>query len=145
MYNFIGEHSHTIDSKSRVIIPAKFREALGEQFVLTQGLDGCLTIYPLAEWEKFQQQLNQLPRTNKQARIFRRFFTAKAAMCELDKQGRILVPSGLREYANLEKDVVITGNDSNIEIWNKEKWDEMNEDIDIETVTEELHEMGIMF
>ena len=66
-------------------------------------------------------------------------------MCELDKQGRILVPSGLREYANLEKDVVITGNDSNIEIWNKEKWDEMNEDIDIETVTEELHEMGIMF
>lgn len=145
MYNFIGEHSHTIDSKNRVIIPAKFREALGEQFVLTQGLDGCLTIYPLAEWEKFQQQLNQLPRTNKQARIFRRFFTAKAAMCELDKQGRILVPSGLREYANLEKDVVITGNDSNIEIWNKEKWDEMNEDIDIETVTEELHEMGIMF
>lgn len=145
MYNFIGEHSHTIDSKSRVIIPAKFREALGEQFVLTQGLDGCLTIYPLAEWEKFQQQLNQLPRTNKQARIFRRFFTAKAAMCELDKQGRILVPSGLREYANLEKDVVITGNDSNIEIWNEEKWDEMNEDIDIETVTEELHEMGIMF
>lgn len=145
MYNFIGEHSHTIDSKNRVIIPAKFREALGEQFVLTQGLDGCLTIYPLAEWEKFQQQLNQLPRTNKQARIFRRFFTAKAAMCELDKQGRILVPSGLREYANLEKDIVITGNDSNIEIWNKEKWDEMNEDIDIETVTEELHEMGIMF
>lgn len=145
MYNFIGEHSHTIDAKSRVIIPAKFREALGEQFVLTQGLDGCLTIYPLAEWEKFQQQLNQLPRTNKQARIFRRFFTAKAAMCELDKQGRILVPSGLREYANLEKDVVITGNDSNIEIWNKEKWEEMNEDIDIETVTEELHEMGIMF
>ena len=110
MYNFIGEHSHTIDAKSRVIIPAKFREALGEQFVLTQGLDGCLTIYPLAEWEKFQEQLNQLPRTNKQARIFRRFFTAKAAMCELDKQGRILVPSGLREYANLEKDVVITGN-----------------------------------
>ena len=145
MYNFIGEHSHTIDAKSRVIIPAKFREALGEQFVLTQGLDGCLTIYPLAEWEKFQQQLNQLPRTNKQARIFRRFFTAKAAMCELDKQGRILVPAGLREYANLEKDVVITGNDSNIEIWNKEKWEEMNEDIDIETVTEELHEMGIMF
>ena len=145
MYNFIGEHSHTIDAKSRVIIPAKFREALGEQFVLTQGLDGCLTIYPLAEWEKFQEQLNQLPRTNKQARIFRRFFTAKAAMCELDKQGRILVPSGLREYAKLEKDIVITGNDSNIEIWNKDKWDEMNEDIDIETVTEELHEMGIMF
>lgn len=145
MYNFIGEHSHTIDAKSRVIIPAKFREALGEQFVLTQGLDGCLTIYPLAEWEKFQEQLNQLPRTNKQARIFRRFFTAKAAMCELDKQGRILVPVSLREYANLEKDIVITGNDSTIEIWNKETWDAMNEDIDIETVTEELHEMGIMF
>ena len=142
---FMGEHSHTIDAKGRIIIPAKFREELGAQFVLTLGLDHCLTIYPMEEWDKFQEQLNQLPRTNKETRVFRRFFTAKAAICELDKQGRILVPSGLREYANLEKDVVITGNDSNIEIWNKEKWDEMNEDIDIETVTEELHEMGIMF
>lgn len=143
--NFIGEYYHTIDAKNRIIVPAKFREALGVQFVLTQGLDGCLTIYPESEWDNFTQQLDQLPRTNKQARIFSRFFTAKAASCELDKQGRILVPTGLREYANLEKDVVITGNNRNIEIWNKEKWEEMNEDIDIETVTQELHDLGIMF
>lgn len=143
MYNFIGEHSHTIDAKSRVIIPAKFREALGEQFVLTQGLDGCLTIYPLAEWEKFQQQLNQLPRTNKQARIFRRFFTAKAAMCELDKQGRILVPAGLREYAGLDKDVVLTGNISNIEVWSKERWDEVSEVDDMDAIAEKMYSLGM--
>lgn len=142
-YNFIGEYSHTIDGKGRVIIPAKFREALGEQFVLTQGLDECLTIYPLAEWEHFQEQLNTLPRTNKAARDFRRFFIAKATMCELDKQGRILITSGLREYAKLEKDVVITGNDSSIEIWRKEKWDEICGDMDMETAIKELDALGI--
>ena len=140
---FMGEHSHTSDAKGRIIIPAKFREELGAQFVLTLGLDHCLTIYPMEEWNKFQEQLNQLPRTNKETRVFRRFFTAKAAICELDKQGRILVPSGLREYAGLDKDVVLTGNISNIEVWSKERWDEISNYEDMDEIAAKLQDMGI--
>ncbi len=107
---FMGEYSHTIDPKGRLIIPSKFREQLGDEFVLTKGLDGCLSIYPMNEWEKFEEQLRSLPLTNKNARTFSRFFVAGATSCELDKQGRILVPGTLREFAGLEKDVVLTGN-----------------------------------
>ena len=107
---FMGEYSHTIDPKGRLIIPSRFREQLGDEFVLTKGLDGCLSIYPMDEWEKFEEQLRSLPLTNKNARTFSRFFVAGATACELDKQGRILVPGTLREFAGLEKDVVLTGN-----------------------------------
>ncbi|MCI5699457.1 MAG: division/cell wall cluster transcriptional repressor MraZ [Lachnospiraceae bacterium] len=140
---FMGEHSHTIDAKGRLIIPAKFREELGEKFVITQGMDHCLTIYPMAEWEKFLQQLSQLPLANKETRIFRRFFTAKADTCELDKQGRILVPAGLRDYAGLEKDVVLTGNISNIEVWSKDRWDDIGAYDDMDSIAEKMQEMGI--
>lgn len=142
---FMGEHSHTIDAKGRLIIPAKFREELGEQFVLTQGMDYTLTIYPMSEWEKFLEQLNALPLTNKEARTFRRFFTAKATTCELDKQGRILVPAGLRDYAGLVKDVVLTGNISNIEVWSKERWDEVSAVDDMDAIAEKMQDMGIGF
>jgi len=141
---FMGEHSHTIDAKGRMIIPAKFREELGEQFVLTQGMDYTLTIYPMPEWEKFLSQLNALPLTSKDARSFRRFFTAKATMCELDKQGRILVPASLREYAGLEKDVVLTGNISNIEVWSKERWDEVSEVDDMDAIAEKMYSLGMV-
>lgn len=140
---FMGEHSHTIDAKGRLIIPAKFREGLGDQFVITQGMDYCLTIYPLKEWETFLDQLNHLPLANKETRIFRRFFTAKAAMCELDKQGRILVPTGLRDYAGLDKDVVLTGNISNIEVWSKDRWDEIGAYDDMDAIAEKMQDMGI--
>lgn len=143
MHMFMGEHSHTIDAKGRLIIPAKFREELGDQFVITQGMDHCLTIYPMAEWEKFLGQLNQLPLANKETRIFRRFFTAKATMCELDKQGRILVPTGLRDYAGLEKDVVFTGNISNIEVWSKDRWDDIGAYDDMDAIAEKMQDMGI--
>ena len=103
---FMGEYNHTIDAKGRLIIPSKFRELLGEEFVLTKGLDGCLSIYPMDEWKAFEEKLKALPLTNKSARAFSRFFVAGATMCELDKQGRILVPATLREFAGLEKDVV---------------------------------------
>ena len=93
---FMGEYNHTIDAKGRLIIPAKFREPLGEEFVLTRGLDGCLYIYPMDEWEAFEEKLRALPLTNKDARAFSRFFVAGATTCELDKQGRILVPQTLR-------------------------------------------------
>lgn len=104
---FMGEYNHTIDAKGRLIIPSKFRELLGEEFVLTKGLDGCLSIYPMDEWNAFEEKLRALPLTNKNARTFTRFFVAGATNCELDKQGRILVPQTLREFAGLEKDVVL--------------------------------------
>ena len=102
---FMGEYNHTIDAKGRLIIPSKFRELLGEEFVLTKGLDGCLSIYPMDEWNAFEEKLRALPLTNKNARTFTRFFVAGATNCELDKQGRILVPQTLREFAGLEKEI----------------------------------------
>ena len=112
---FMGEYNHTIDAKGRLIIPSRFRELLGEEFVLTRGLDGCLSIYPMDEWVAFEEKLRALPLTNKDARTFSRFFVAGATACQLDKQGRILVPQTLRQFAGLDKDVVLTGNLNRIE------------------------------
>ena len=124
---FMSQYNHTIDTKGRVIIPAKFREKLGDSFVITKGLDGCLYGYAEAEWKNFEEKLGTLPITNKDSRQFTRFFLAGAAECELDKQGRILIPAVLREFAGLEKDVVLVGVASKIEIWSKERWDAANE------------------
>ena len=118
---FIGEYSHTIDAKGRLIVPSKFREQLGEEFVVTKGLDGCLFVYENSEWKSFEEKLHALPLTNANARKFTRFFLAGASACELDRQGRILIPAVLREFAKLEKDVVLVGVGSRIEIWNKGK------------------------
>ena len=123
---FMSQYNHTIDAKGRVIIPAKFREKLGDNFVITKGLDGCLYGYAREEWSAFEEKLGTLPITNKNSRQFTRFFLAGAAECELDKQGRILIPSVLREFAALDKDVVLVGVASKIEIWSKERWDESN-------------------
>ena len=123
---FMSQYNHTIDAKGRVIIPAKFREKLGDSFVITKGLDGCLYGYAKEEWSAFEEKLGTLPITNKNSRQFTRFFLAGAAECELDKQGRILIPSVLREFAALDKDVVLVGVASKIEIWSKERWDESN-------------------
>lgn len=141
---FMGEYNHTIDTKGRLIIPAKFREALGEEFVLTKGLDGCLSIYPKNEWETFEEKLKSLPLTNKNARAFSRFFVAGATTCELDKQGRILVPGTLREFADLDKDVVLTGNITRIEIWSKEKWIENSNYDNMDEIAEGMQDMGIV-
>ena len=91
---FMGEYNHTIDAKGRLIIPSRFRELLGEEFVLTRGLDGCLSIYPMDEWVAFEEKLRALPLTNKDARTFSRFFVAGATTCQLDKQGRIYTDHG---------------------------------------------------
>ena len=106
---FMSEYTHSIDTKGRVIVPAKFRESLGNEFVITQGLDGCLFVFPNEEWNAFEEKLKSLPMSNKDARKFVRFFLAGAATVELDKQGRILIPTVLREFAGLEKDVVVVG------------------------------------
>ncbi|HHY82694.1 MAG TPA: division/cell wall cluster transcriptional repressor MraZ [Clostridiales bacterium] len=142
---FIGEYQHTIDSKGRVIMPAKFREELGEKFVVTKGLDNCLFVYPNEEWRNLEQKLRTLPLTSKEARAFIRFFFAGAAECEVDKQGRILIPANLREHASLEKDIVIIGVSGRVEIWSKEAWDAYNNDssLDQDAIVEKMAELGI--
>lgn len=140
---FMGEYNHTIDAKGRLIIPSRFRELLGEEFVLTRGLDGCLSIYPMDEWVAFEEKLRALPLTNKDARTFSRFFVAGATTCQLDKQGRILVPQTLRQFAGLDKDVVLT--DLNrIEVWSKEKWSENCNYDDMDSIAESMQNIGIV-
>ena len=141
---FMGEYNHIIDAKGRLIIPARFRELLGEEFILTKGLDGCLSIYPMDAWEAFETKLRALPLTNKNARTFTRFLVAGATNCELDRQGRILVPQTLREFAGLEKEVVLTGNLDRIEIWSKEKWSENCNYDDMDSIAESMQDMVII-
>lgn len=141
---FMGEYSHTIDAKGRLIIPSKYREELGDQFVLTRGLDGCLSIYPMKEWHQLEEKLKALPLNDKNARTFTRFFVSGATLCELDKQGRILVPSTLREFAGLNKDVVVCGTNDRIEIWSKEKWTENSDYDNMDAIAEGMASMGLM-
>lgn len=142
---FIGEYQHILDPKGRVIMPSKFRDDLGEKFVVTKGLDNCLFVYPLDEWQELERKLRTLPLTSKDARAFTRFFFSGASECELDKQGRILIPANLREYATLDKDLVIIGVSSRVEIWSKGKWDEYNDDdnLDHQSIVEKMAELGI--
>lgn len=142
---FIGEYQHTVDSKGRIIMPSKLREGLGQKFIVTKGLDNCLFVYPFEEWERFEKKLRTLPLTNKNARAFVRFFFAGATECSLDKQGRILIPNNLREYAKIIKDVVIIGVAERIEIWAKEEWDDYNSDdnLSYEDIAEKMAELGI--
>ena len=144
---FIGEYNHTIDSKGRLIVPSKFREALGDEFVVTKGLDGCLFVFPMEEWNVFTQKLHDLPLTKKEARQFSRFFLAGAASCEVDRQGRILLRRVLRDFAQLDKEAVLVGVSSRIEIWSKTKWDAIN-DIDVDDmddIAEHMADLGISF
>lgn len=140
---FMGEYNHSIDPKGRIIIPSKFREALGDEFVVTLGLDGCLFVYPNEEWMNFVNQLKNLPGT-KEARQLQRYFMAGAATVEVDKQGRILIPNKLREQAGLEKDIVFVGVLSKIEIWSKDKWESNSYD-DMDQVAEHMSEFGLSF
>lgn len=140
---FMGEYNHTIDAKGRLIIPSKFREALGDTFVVTKGLDGCLFVYDNTEWTAFEEKLKSLPITNKDARKFTRFFLAGAAEVEVDKQGRILVPNVLREFAELNKDVVLIGVASRIEIWSKERFEEIASYDDMDEIAEHMEEYGL--
>jgi MraZ protein len=141
---FIGEYQHAVDSKNRMIIPSKFREALGSKFVLTKGLDGCLYAYTMDEWIILEEKLKTLPLTNKDARAFVRFFFSGANEIDIDKQGRALIPQNLLEYASIEKDIVSIGVSTRIEIWNKEKWDDYNNsNIDFDGIAEKMSELGI--
>ncbi|MGI5838435.1 MAG: division/cell wall cluster transcriptional repressor MraZ [bacterium] len=120
---FMGEYRHAIDNKNRLIIPAKFREDLGDKFVMTKGLDNCLFLYPQAEWLNLEQKLKSLPFTKADARAFVRFFFSGATECELDKQGRVLIPNNLKDFGRIVKDVVVIGVSGRVEIWSSEEWD----------------------
>ena len=141
---FTGEYHHNLDTKGRMIIPVKFRDELNGEFVITSSLDGCLSMYAPAEWQILENKLNALPMTNQKARKLKRFLLGSAVSCELDKQGRILVPQTLREFAGLDKDVVLTGNLNRIEVWSKEKWSENCNYDDMDSIAESMQNIGIV-
>lgn len=142
---FIGEYQHTLDDKGRIIIPSRFRDDLGDGFVMTKGLDNCLFVYPKSEWNVLEEKLKTLPLTNRDARAFIRFFFSGATECILDKQGRVLIPANLREHSKLDKDAVIIGVATRMEIWSKDEWDSYNDDdnLSYESIAEKMAELGI--
>lgn len=142
---FYGEYQHTVDGKGRVIIPSKFREGLSDKFIITKGLDECLFAYSPTEWNEFEQKLKTLPSTDKDVRAFVRFFFAGAAECEVDKQGRILVPQNLRDYAGLEKDIYVIGVSTRVELWSKSKWENYTADDNVspDKIAEKMAMLGI--
>ena len=120
---FIGEYSHNLDAKGRIIIPSKFRDELHSSFILTRGLDSCLTIYSLEQWNKIFEQINKLPTTKKAVRQYTRVLTSNACECQLDNQGRILIPNNLAAPVGIKKECVIVGANDHIELWDKETWE----------------------
>ncbi len=139
---FMGEFAHSIDKKGRMIIPAKFREELGMKVIITRGLDGCLNGYTKDQWDKIYEQLLQLPTTKKDARMFVRMMTSKAAECEIDAQGRVLLPAGLIALANITKECMIIGAANHFEVWAKDRWEQVDEEASasFEDIAESLSE-----
>ena len=142
---FSGTYHHNIDSKGRIIIPSKFREELGTGFVLTKGLDHCLFLFPMSEWINFRDKLKSVPLSSREGRAFTRYFFANAVECEMDKQGRLNIPSVLRAHAHVDKEVVSIGVDSRIEIWSREEGEKYNQspELDSELIAEKMEGLGI--
>lgn len=140
---FMGRYNHTIDPKGRLSIPSKYRETLGDEFVVSKGMDGCLFVYADEDWKKFEAKLASLPLINEEARQFARFFLSGAQYVTPDKQGRILVPQDLRDFAGLEKDVVFAGNGGRIELWSLELWNAKNERVDINRIAQSMIGLGL--
>jgi MraZ protein len=139
----IGEYEHTIDAKGRLSMPSKLRRDMGEAFIVTKGLDGCLFAFSQEEWKNFETKLKSLPLSDKNARNFVRFFLAGATECEIDKQGRFLIPSNLREAGKLEKEAVIIGVGTRLEIWNRDIWTSKDEEISADEIAENMTMLGI--
>ena len=140
---FMGRYNHTIDPKGRLSIPSRYREVLGDEFVVSRGMDGCLFVYGIDDWKVFEAKLASLPLINKEARQFARFFLSGAQPVTVDKQGRILLPQDLREFAHLDRDVVLAGMGGRIEIWSLEKWNENSEQVDINKISEGMINLGL--
>lgn len=140
---FMGEYHHNIDEKGRLIMPSKFREALGDEFIVTRGMDSCLFVYTKESWNKLTNELNELSFTKKDVRAFQRFFLSGATMCEFDKQGRINITTPLASYASLSKGCVIIGVNDRIEIWAEDKFNSfLDENIEnISDIAERLFEV----
>jgi len=141
---FMGEYNHIIDTKGRLIIPSKFREILGDEFVVTKGFDGCLLIYDDEGWRVLEESLKALPSNKREARELTRHFLAGAAEVEVDKQGRILLPAVLRDYAKITKDIILVGVGNKIEIWDKEQYDQITSNVNIEEIAEKISEWNIV-
>ena len=139
----IGEYEHTIDAKGRLSMPSKLRRDMGEAFIVTKGLDGCLFAFSQDEWKNFESKLKALPLSDKNARNFVRFFLAGATECEIDKQGRFLIPANLRTAASLEKEAVIIGVGTRLEIWDKKTWTSKDEEISADEIAENMTMLGI--
>ncbi|MGN8913798.1 division/cell wall cluster transcriptional repressor MraZ [Anaerofustis butyriciformans] len=141
----IGEYNHTVDSKGRVSVPAKFRNELGDSFIMCKGLDKCIWVYPQDAWKELAAKIKSLPTTDRNARRFSRFILGSACECSPDKQGRTNVSQPLREYAGITKDIVVVGVEDKVEIWDKAQWDSFNDmsDDDINDVAQEMYEAGI--
>lgn len=142
---FMGEHQHSIDGKGRVIIPARFREELGDKFIVTRGLDSCLFVYPQEEWDKLEKKLKGLSFTKADARAFTRFLFSGAVECEADKQGRALIPQSLREHASLDKEVIVIGVSTRVEIWSREVWEKYKEEANLsfEEISEKIVDLDL--
>ncbi|TGD25315.1 transcriptional regulator MraZ [Companilactobacillus suantsaicola] len=137
---FMGEFHHALDNKGRIIIPAKFRKLLGDEFVITRGMDGCLFGYPMEQWDKLEGQLDKLPLTKKDARAFTRFFYSAAAEVEFDKQGRINLSAPLIKFAKLTKNCVIVGVSDRFEIWDEQRWNDFSQEAEdnFEEISEKM-------
>lgn len=139
----IGEYKHNIDAKGRIIMPMKLRAGVGEHFVATKGLDGCVFVFSVKEWKKFEEKLRTLPISNKNARDFTRFFLSGAFEYDIDKQGRFILSETLKDFAKLDKEIVIVGMDSRVEIWDKDIWNKKVESISADDIAEKMEFLGI--
>ena len=135
-----GEYQHTLDAKGRLFIPAKLREQLGDGFFVTKGLDECLFLYPQKAWDELEQKIRQLPMSK--SRGLQRFFLSSAADVTVDRQGRIVIPTTLRSYANLERDVVVIGVGERAELWDARRWNAYTDDLDCESIAQAMEELG---
>lgn len=142
---FTGEYKHSFDSKGRVIIPAKMREELGDTFYIGKGLDKCINVYPVSSWNNFVEKLSKLSSFNKKERFFLRKFISGFSECSFDKQGRILIPSNLRDHCCLKEEASIIGVIEHIEIWDKDNWCEYcnSEEYDFESIAEEMSDLDL--
>lgn len=141
---FMGEYQHSLDNKNRISVPAKFREKLGREFIMSKGLEGCIYVFTTEQWEVLANKLKELPFTDKDANAFVRFIFSGACEIEMDKQGRALIPQNLIEYAHINKEIVSIGVCTRIEIWSKESWNSYNNDnIDYDKIAEKMAYIGI--
>ena len=140
----MGTYSHSLDAKGRLIVPAKIREELGERFYLSRNQDGCLSLYPESAWKEFVEKVEQLPKLSSEvARRLRRFYFGNSREMEIDKQGRILIPSDDRDFAGLSREITLVGVDDHAEIWDAEAWERYNTELDLESLSYDLEGLNL--